>query len=43
MFSNMKKEEYVKSEFSGIFQVKVVAKYIPLVSLETQRQADFAM
>ena len=33
MFLNMKKEEYMESELSGIFWVKVVAKNILLESL----------
>ena len=36
-------EEYMKSELSGIFQVKMVAKNIVLRSLGTQRQAVFAV
>ena len=43
MFSNMKKKEYMESELSDIFRVKVVAKNILLGSLGTQRQAVFAM
>ena len=43
MFSSMKKEEYIESELSGIFQVKVVAKNIMLGSLRTQRQAAFGV
>ena len=37
MFSSMKKEEYMKSELSGIFQVNLVAKNIVFGSLGTQR------
>ena len=33
MFSNMKKEEYMESELSGNFQVKVVPKNIVFGSL----------
>ena len=43
MFSNMKNEEYMESELSSIFRVKVVAKNILLRTLGTQRQAVFAM
>ena len=43
MFSNMKKKEYMESELSDIFRVKVVAKNILLGSLVTQRQSVFAM
>ena len=43
MFSSMKKEKYIESELSGVFQVKVVAKNIVLGSLRTQRQAAFAV
>ena len=43
MFSNVNKKEYMQSELSDIFRVKVVAKNILLGSLATQRQAVFAM
>ena len=43
MFSNMKKEEYMKSQLPGIIRPKVVAKIILLGSLGTQYQAVFAM
>ena len=39
MFPSMKKEEYMVSEFSGIFQVKVVTKNIVFGSLGTQHKA----
>ena len=39
----MKKEEYMESELSGIFQVKVVAKSIVFRSLGTQCKAAFAV
>ena len=41
MFSSMRKGEYMESEISGIFPVKVVAKNKVLGSLGTQRQACF--
>ena len=43
MFSNRKKEEYMESELSGIFQAKMVVKHILLGSLGTQCEAVFAM
>ena len=43
MFSNIKWKEYMEFELLDIFRVKVVAKNIQLVSLETQHQAVFAM
>ena len=43
MFSSMKKEEYMESELSGIFQVKMVTKNIVLGSLGTQRKVTFAV
>ena len=43
MFSNMKKKEYMESELSDIFRVKVVANNVLLGSLGTQHQAVFAM
>ena len=43
MFTNMKNDEYMESELSGIFRVKLVAKNILLVSLENQRQDGFAI
>ena len=36
MFSSMKMEEYMKSELSGIFGVKLVTKNIERGSLGTQ-------
>ena len=33
----------MESEFSGIFQIKLVAKYIVLVSPGIERRADFAV
>ena len=43
MFSSVKKEEYIESELSGLFQVKVAAKNIVFGSLGTQRKAAFAV
>ena len=43
MFSSVKKEEYIESELSGIFQVKVAAKNIVFGLLGTQRKAAFAV
>ena len=43
MFSSMKKEEYMGSEFSGIFGVNVVAKNTVFGSLGTQHQAVSAV
>ena len=37
MFFRMKKEKYMESELSGIFQLKMVIKNAVLASLETQR------
>ena len=39
LFSSMKKEEYIESELSGIFQVKVATKDIVIGSLGTQPKA----
>lgn len=43
MVSIMKKEEYIKSELSDIFRVKVVTKYIVIGYLGTQSQVAFAV
>ena len=43
VFSNMKKEGYMKSELSGIYRVKAVTKNILLGSLETLCQAVLAL
>ena len=43
MFASMKKEEYMKSELSSIFQVKVVTKNKVFGSLGTQGKAVFAV
>ena len=43
MFLNMKKEEYMEFEHSGIFWVKKIAKNIRLGSLGTQRHVVSAM
>ena len=43
MFSNMKKKEYMESDISSIFRVKMVATNILFGSLVTQRQAVFAI
>ena len=43
MFSSMKMEEYMESELSGIFQVKVGTNNIVFGSLGTQRKAAFAV
>ena len=39
----MKMEEYMESELSGVFRVKLVAKNIVLGSPETQRRAVSAV
>ena len=39
----MKKEEYMESELSSIFQIKVVTKNIVFRSLGTQSKAAFAV
>ena len=43
MFSSMKMDEYMESELSGIFWVKLAAKYIVFGFHGAQRQAVFAM
>ena len=43
MFSSMKMEEYMESELSDIFQVKVGTNNIVFGSLGTQRKAAFAV
>lgn len=43
MVSSMKKEEYIKSELSDIFRVKMGTKYIVIGYLGTQSQVAFAV
>ena len=43
MFSSMKKEEYMESELSAIFRVKVVTKNIVFGYLRTQLKTAFAV
>ena len=43
MFYSMKMEECMEFELSGIFWIKLVAKYIVVGSLGTQHQAAIAV
>ena len=43
MFSSMEKEEYMESELSDFFWVKVVTETIVFGSLRTQRKTPFAV